>query len=524
MKTITKMLLVSILALAIFCVAGCQPQEEPAHTHTLIHNAAKAPTCVNNGILEHWYCPACNARFADEAATQEVTFADLEIEETGHTGGTATCTEQAICDTCGKAYGEVLGHTGGTATCTEQAVCERCNTAYGALLAHTPNEDDGDCTTAITCSVCGATTTAAATEHTGGTATCTEQAVCEVCGKAYGETLTHTGGTATCTTQATCEHCGQPYGELAAHIDTNLDITCDFEGCTKRILPAADSKVSLFTANHMIIVSFSNNYYVEGTITEITDAKNGIFIIEDEAGYSLLVRLPKNAEGTSYSSWTDCKVMVGDKVQLYGKPVKNSSTPTTEKAKIEGGVLTILEHNHNFSEATCTNASVCACLAVNAPALGHIDENSDDLCDRCPWNMKLAISSIVVRTDAEGNGVLAEDKSSWTWGNDDFDVVIAKGTSTYTLYTTAKTYMQLKKQNTLTVVNKGDKLIDSITIGVTNTSYLTYIESMLSSYEYTKDETALTITIKCSSADDIVLTNNTTSTIYVNSVAITYEK
>ena len=113
---------------------------------------------------------------------------------------------------------------------------------------------------------------------------------------------------ATCTadgyTLNTCE-CGDNYEEpgepMVPHVDTNLDITCDFEGCTKRILPAADSKVSLFTANHMTIVSLSSNYYVEGVITEITDAKNGIFIIADEEGNSILVRLPKNAEGVSYA-------------------------------------------------------------------------------------------------------------------------------------------------------------------------------------------------------------------------------
>ena len=469
MKTITKLLLVSVLALALVCVAGCQPQEEPAHTHTLIHNAAKAPTCVNNGILEHWYCPACNARFADEAATQEVTFADLEIEETGHTGGTATCTEQAICVTCGKAYGEVLGHTGGTATCTEQAVCERCNTAYGEVLGHT-------------------------------------------------------GGTATCSTQATCERCGQPYGELADHIDTNLDITCDFDGCTKRILPAADSKVSLFTANHMIIVSLNSNYYVEGTITEITDAKNGIFIIADEDGNSILVRLPKNADGVAYSSWTDHKFVVGDKVQVYGKPSKNSSAPTTEKAKIESGVLTVLEHKHNFSEPTCTKAAVCACLAVNSPALGHTDADGNNLCDRCQWNMKLVVTNIAIRTDAEGNGVFADDQTSWTWGNDDFDVVIAKGTSTFTLYKTAKAYMQLKKLNTLTVVNKNNATISTITIGTTNSTQLANLQAALAGITFTTDADALTVTIEWNSAENFTFENKGTTTAYISSVEIAYEK
>ena len=64
-----------------------RPQPEPRARHTLIHNEAKAPTCVNNGILEHRYCPGCNARFSDEAATTEVTFADLEVEENGHVAG-----------------------------------------------------------------------------------------------------------------------------------------------------------------------------------------------------------------------------------------------------------------------------------------------------------------------------------------------------------------------------------------------------------------------------------------------------
>lgn len=228
--------------------------------------------------------------------------------------------------------------------------------------------------------------------------------------------------------------------------------------------------------------------------------------------------------GTAYSSWTDRKVVVGDKVQVYGKPAKNSSAPTTEKAKVEGGILTILEHTHNFSDATCTEASACGCLAVNAPALGHIDEDGNNLCDRCPWNMKLAVSSIAVRTDAEGNGIVDDAKTFWTWSNDEFDVVIAKGTSTVTLYTTAKAYMQLKKQNTLTVVNKGDKLIDSITIGVTSTSYLSNLEKILTGYEFTKDEAALTITIKCGTTDDIVLPNTGTTTIYVNRVDVIYEK
>ena len=330
----------------------------------------------------------------------------------------------------------------------------------------------------------------------------------------------------------TCE-CGDTKEAIeipvVPHVDTNLDITCDFEGCTKRILPAGDSTVSLFTANHMIIVSLSSNYYVEGVVTEITDAKNGIFIISD-GEYSILIRLPKNAEGVAYASWTSGKVTVGDKVKVYGKPAKNSSAPTTEKAKVESGVLTILEHTHSFSEATCTEDSVCECLAVGAPALGHIDENKDNTCDRCPWKMNMAVSDIVVATDPTiANGVTTNGDDGkalyWTWSDDNFDVVIHKGTSTYTVYTTAKAYMQLKKANTLTVNSKNGLVMKAITIRVTNATQLGYLKAAIgTAYTFTEDADAFSITIAYDSAEAFSFANVGSSTVYVSGVEIVYEK
>ena len=94
-----------------------------------------------------------------------------------HEGGTATCTEKAVCTLCGHAYGTVdaNNHVGGTglrnakkATCTEDG--------------HT-----GD----TYCKGCGVKlqsgTAIKATGHTGGTATCVSAAVCTVCGQAYGK-------------------------------------------------------------------------------------------------------------------------------------------------------------------------------------------------------------------------------------------------------------------------------------------------------------------------------------------------
>ena len=132
-----------------------------------------------------------------------------------HSGGTQgpTCTEGKICKKCGAEYG-ILGHDwdrwtpiyDGTHTHTRR--CKRCNA-----------EETGSCS--------------------GGYADCTSLGMCYICGGSYygghdwGEwssagngthirnckncykvdTASCTGGTATCTAKAVCEVCGEEYGE-----------------------------------------------------------------------------------------------------------------------------------------------------------------------------------------------------------------------------------------------------------------------------------------------------------------------
>ncbi len=125
----------------------------------------------------------------------------------GHTAGAddGDCTTAITCSVCGEVMtAGAATHTGGTATCTEKAKCSVCNTEYGTLATHTPSADDGDCTTAITCSACGEVMTAGAAAHTGGTATCTEKAKCELCGKEYGEPLAHVDPD----NDGSCDACG----------------------------------------------------------------------------------------------------------------------------------------------------------------------------------------------------------------------------------------------------------------------------------------------------------------------------
>ena len=330
--------------------------------------------------------------------------------------------------------------------------------------------------------------------------------------------------TATGYTTYTCA-CGDTYTAdetaMVPHVDANLDITCDFEGCTKRLIPAAESKVSLFTANHMIIVSLSGNYYMEGVVTEVTDAKNGVFVITDEAGDTILVRLPKDANGLTHANWEQ-KIVVGDTVRLYGKPTRNTSSTSTQQAKVEGAVLTILEsHDHVFGEATCLENGVCFCGKIGIPALGHTDEDASGLCDRCDWNMNLKVETVVTRTD-NGSAVVNDAKTTSTWNGTEFSVTVDKAGGSM-LYTTSKDHMRFYKQNELVIASLNGKAMNTVTITFTAASHMTNFEKLLTGFTYTMDADKFTITIEHNSAEDLLIKNSGTSTIQFKAFDIVYE-
>ena len=106
---------------------------------------------------------------------------------------------------------ELADHTPETddGDCTTAINCTECgNVAVEAAEAHVPAEDDGDCTTDVYCKNCQQVVEEGAEAHTGGAATCKAKAVCDVCGKEYGELAAHTEVTdeaveATCTATGT---------------------------------------------------------------------------------------------------------------------------------------------------------------------------------------------------------------------------------------------------------------------------------------------------------------------------------
>ena len=178
---------------------------------------------------EHWQVCTCGAVF----------------HKAEHSGGTATCTEKAKCAVCGAEYGDALGHDFTTSWTHDDnehwKQCSRCD-AKDDVSPHT--WDSGTITTAPTCTKageetysctkCGATKiepipatghswksdwTSDATHHWH---ECANES-CDVTDNAekngYAE---HSGGKATCTQNAVCEFCKASYGSPDQNNHTDL--------------------------------------------------------------------------------------------------------------------------------------------------------------------------------------------------------------------------------------------------------------------------------------------------------------
>ena len=196
--------------------AWTQNSDEKTHTrickrdtsHTETENChGGTATCTAKAV-----CMVCGGEYGEMAAHSFTT----EKAEAQYLKSAATCTEKAVyyksCAVCGLSSegtadeatffsGNVLDHDWGTWTSNGDGTHTRTCTVDGCS-AGTQTENCIDANKDHKCDICDYIISECAddnkdhkcdycgkklTEHTGGKATCTEKAVCEVCGKAYGE-------------------------------------------------------------------------------------------------------------------------------------------------------------------------------------------------------------------------------------------------------------------------------------------------------------------------------------------------
>lgn len=213
-------------------------------------------TCKEQATCEH-----CKAKYGNVSTDNHVS---TEVKYVSKGNG-----KHDILYKCCDAVKEAdVACSGGQATeCGKKNVCKDCLTEYGEPLAHswkTEYKSDGT-QHWHECSRTGCTAISDKVNCTGGTATCTEKATCTTCGNEYGTALghnyattwstdgtnhwhecsrchdkkdlaAHSGGTATCTEQAECEVCHVKYGATLAHtevVDAAVKATCTATGKTE---------------------------------------------------------------------------------------------------------------------------------------------------------------------------------------------------------------------------------------------------------------------------------------------------
>ena len=379
-------------------------------------------------------------RFIASATTAEgYRFSvDKTITLREHSGGTATCAEQAVCANCGQSYGDLLPHnfTAETtdakylktaATCTEKAVYYKSCTVCGLSSAGAVDEatfesgdplghDYGNWTSnqngthSRVCSHDAAHTETASC--TGGTATCLEPALCEVCGTGYGEKDPehHTGTAEWITTAETHKQaytcCGAVVVAEGSHIyDDDKDAICNVCGYVRTITPPAHEHSyggwSYDAANHWRECTAAD---CSNRAESIKDKAAHVYDNEqdttcDTCGYKRTITPP--AHEHTYGDWShdetdhwhecsaaDCADREGSIKDQFSHSFEDHGVVRTCNICKYSYILT---HEHTYGDwekdsdghwQTCTQSGCNA----QTEKVGHsYDNEQDTTCDTCGY-------------------------------------------------------------------------------------------------------------------------------------------
>lgn len=337
---------------------------------------AKAATCTENAV--YYMSCSCGEIIKTETFTAENTAghdygnwtSNHDGTHTGvcsrnasHTvteacsGGSAYCMERAVCEKCKTEYGELGGHIFGSDwKCDNTYHWHECSGCKGvdSKVLHADNDKDHRCDACYhllgtcadnnndhKCDVCGKQLSECAdnnndhlcdtcckklTEHAGGTATCTARAVCDICGKEYGELIPHSftaentdakylKTAATCTAKAvyykSCAVCGAAgtetfeHGEPVPHTFTAETAEAKFlktaATCTAKAVYykscAVCGAAGTETFEHGEKDSDNHSGREEWTVTESTH----------EQKWSCCGKVTVSAEGHSFGEWVVIK-------------------------------------------------------------------------------------------------------------------------------------------------------------------------------------------------------------------------
>ena len=407
------------------------------NAHNTTHKDGSEANCSVTGIYPHEHCSLCNKNFYSDGVTEMTDIVKPKNDnhdwnswasnldgthtrtckrDSGHkengtcSGGTATCTTKAVCEVCRTTYGGFAPHNttkyNGKDSSGHWDTCSTCDNKFN-FEAHTPDREKADETNPVKCTKCDFVITPAGhyehtadsewhnsadgkdhyhkcthsgcsvildkANHSGGTATCENKAVCSVCGLTYGEKLGHDWGevkytwtdntckaervckhdsahiesetvtaTGTTITAATCKEKGK-MKYTATFVNTAFamqekEVDIDFDphtfGAWKDEIPATTEDFG--TKGHKDCTVCGKHFDKDGNeITELRIAKIGTHnvIVNGESnfyahGESVTVTANEPAEGKVFKGWQDASGKIVSTDKSYTFTVAEATTLT----------------------------------------------------------------------------------------------------------------------------------------------------------------------------------------------------
>ena len=346
------------------------------HMHTTTLVPATPKTCTTDGNKEHYKCNVCGDLFADAGAVNQLTEGQVKIPA-GHEYGDLvpkqepTCKQTGMqahykCSVCNKYFDESKtektveeltipidpnAHDFGAwiaevpATCKDTGVkahkdCNRCNRHYDEsgneitdlTIPTNDNHDwnawvsNGDGTHTRTCK-----RDSGHKENgtcSGGTATCTTKAVCNVCRTTYGDTAPHTYGDLIPEVPATTEDFG-----VKEHKDCKV--------CGKHFDKDGNEITDLRIAKigtHNVVINGESKFYAHGERVTVT--------AEDKEGKEFVGW--QDASGKIVSTQKEYTFEVKDEMVLTavyqdkapgGGTIDGEIAPAPDKNGLSGGQI-----------------------------------------------------------------------------------------------------------------------------------------------------------------------------------------
>ena len=346
------------------------------HTHTTTLVPEKPKTCTTDGNKEHYKCNVCGDLFEDAGAVKSLTEEKVKIPA-GHEYGDLvpkqepTCKQTGMqahykCSVCNKYFDESKtekteaeltipvnpnAHDFGAwieevpATCKDTGVkahedCNRCNRHFdesGNEITDLtiPTNDNHDWNARVSNGNGTHTRTCKRdSDHketgtcSGGKATCTSKAVCEVCRTTYGDTAPHTYGDLIPEVPATTEDFG-----VKEHKDCKV---CGrhFDKDGNEITDLRIAKIG----THNVVINGESNFYAHGESVTVT--------AEDKEGKEFVGW--KDASGKIVSTKKEYTFEVKDEMVLTavyqdkapgGGTIDGEIAPAPDKKGLSGGQI-----------------------------------------------------------------------------------------------------------------------------------------------------------------------------------------